>query len=423
MEEETGLSLVFAATVLISGFLTLVEFSLLRLKRTKIRELVESESDEDWLHFWLKRSERFWLTSLVIGTMARITACVLLFALVQRLFDPEPGWPVILTSIAIASVVVIVLTEIVPRAIGRAYGERCARFVLLPMRALSVAAWPVTFPFMAIIRLFSRLFNVRESLDRAADFEEDIINILETRDKSTELEEDERELITSVVEFTDTIVREVMVPRVDIVAVDSAATLRDTHRKIMETGHSRVPVYDETIDNITGIFYARDLLKFVDSGKLGELLVTDEMHGPIFVPETKNVNDLLQEFQRKRMNIAIVVDEYGGTAGLVTMKDLLEEIVGELQDEDDREEVLFAELPDGGFVVDAKMPIDEIEEETGISIPESSEYETVGGYIYTELGKIPHQDEVFQRNGVLIKIVAVDERRIHKVILREVENK
>ena len=408
--------------VLIAGFLTLVEFSLLRLKRTKIKELIESESEEDWLDFWLKRAERFWLTSFVIGSIARLTAAITLFALIQKWWNFET-WLLALISIAIASVFILILTEILPRAIGRAYGERCARSVLLPMQALSVAAWLITIPFMALIKMFSRFFNVRDSLNPVADFEDDIIDILQASDKSTELEEDEKELISSVVEFTDTIAREVMVPRVDIIAVDNTASLRNIHKKIIETGHSRIPIYQGTIDNIVGVFYAKDLLNFIDCHDLDERLAVDEMHEPIFVPETKNVNDLLQEFQQKKMNVAIVVDEYGGTAGLITIKDLLEEIVGEMQDEDDREEVLFTHMPDGAYLIDAKMPIDEISDELSISIPESSEYETIGGYIYTTLGKIPHKDEVFQRNGVLIKVVEVNDRKIYKVMLKITDDK
>jgi putative hemolysin len=419
--DEIGLSLAFAASVLMAGFLTLVEFSLLRLKRTRIRELIESESDEDWLDFWLKRSERFWLTSLVVGNVARLTAGITLFVLVRGWLG-FGEWPLILLSLAVASVVIITLTEIVPRAIGRAFGERCARYVLLPMGILSIAVWALTYPFMILIRLFGKLLHVRESLNPVADFEGDIMDILKTSDKSTELEEDEKELISSVVEFTDTIAREVMVPRVDLVAVDDTATLREIHEKIMDTGHSRLPIYHETIDNIVGIFYARDLLKLVNSGDLSRHLAIDEMHEPIFVPETKNVNDLLQEFQQKKMNVAIVVDEYGGTAGLITIKDLLEEIVGEMQDEDDHEETLFTHAEDGSYLVDAKMPIDDVSDALNISIPESSEYETVGGYIYTTLGKIPHKDEVFQRDGVLIKVVEVNDRKIHKVILKTVDD-
>ena len=417
--DEIPLSLILAASVVIAAFLTLVQFSLLRLKRTKLKALLEIRSDEDWLQFWLRRSEKYWLTSIVMGAATKVLAAVTSLALIDRIWGID-SWPPFIISFAVASVTILVLTEMLPRSIGRAYGERCARFTLRPMQVITVLSAPITLPSLWLIRAFAKLFNVRESLNPVADFDEDILDILETSEKSTELEEDEKELISSVVEFTDTIAREVMVPRVDVVALDNKATIKDVHEKIMQTGHSRIPIYEDTIDNILGVFYVKDLLKYVNRNDIDKHLAAGEMHDPIFVPETKNVNDLLQEFQQKKMNVAIVVDEYGGTAGLITIKDILEEIVGEMQDEDETEEVLFTALPDGGYLVNAKMTIDELEEDLNIKVPESSEYETIGGFIYTSLGKIPHKDEVLQRNGVFIKIVEVDDRRIHRVLLKPI---
>ena len=413
-----GILMVFFVSILISGFLTLIEFSLLRLKRTRIKELIEHKTNEDWLQTWLKRAERFWLTSLVIGSATRVTAGVTLYALIISHLSHRP-WYAILLSVVLTSVVVVILTEIIPRAFGRAYGEKLARHLLTPMHGFSLFVLPLTFPFMVLIRAAGKYISIRESLNPVADFEKAIMEILEAGEKSKELEEDEKELISSVVEFTETIVREVMVPRVDIIAVDSAFSLDKAYKKIMQTSHTRLPVFEGTIDNVVGVFYAKDLLKYVGQGGLENHSIVEDMHEPIFVPETKNVNDLLREFQQRKINVAIVVDEFGGTAGLVTIKDLLEEIVGEIKDEDDREKPKYSEMPDGTYLVDAKMPIDEIARDIGIAIPESPDYETIGGYIYTVTGRIPHKDEVFQRDGVIVKVLEVDDRRIHKVVLKK----
>lgn len=413
-----GVLIIFFVSILISGFLTLVEFSLLRLKRKRIKELIEHKTKEDWLQIWLKRAERFWLTSLVIGSVARVSAGVTLYALIYAGLHHSP-WYAILLSVAVTSVAVVILTEIIPRAFGRAYGEKFAHLLLTPMQFLSFLFFPITFPFMLLIRVAGRYISIKESLNPVADFEKDIMEILEAGEKSKELEEDEKELISSVVEFTETIAREVMVPRVDIISVANSASLDEVYKKIMQTNHTRIPVFEGNIDNIVGIFYAKDLLKYVGQGMLENHSVTEEMHDPIFVPETKNINDLLQEFQQKKINVAIVVDEFGGTAGLVTIKDLLEEIVGEIKDEDDRDKPKFSSMPDGAYIVDAKMTIDEIKNELEFLIPESPDYDTVGGYIYNAIGRIPHQDEIFQRNGIVIKVLEVDDRRIHKVVLRK----
>lgn len=417
-----GIILVFFISIVISSFLTLVEFSLLRLKKTRIKEIIEHKTNEDWLQTWLKRAEMFWLTSLVIGTTARLTAGITLYALILFNLHHSP-WYAILLSIALTSIAVVILTEIIPRAIGRAFGDKFAHRLLTPMQIFSWVVFPLTFPFMVLIKTAGRYISIKESLNPVADFENDILEILEAGEKAEELEEDEKELISSVVEFTETIVREVMVPRVDIVAVDISCKLDEIHRKIMQTNHTRIPVYDGNIDNIVGVFYAKDLLKYVNLGGLENRAVADEMHEPIFVPETKNINDLLQEFQQKKINVAIVVDEFGGTAGLVTIKDLLEEIVGEMKDEDDREKPGYSAMPDGAYIIDAKMPISEIAHQLDIMIPESPDYDTIGGYIYTVIGRIPHKDEVFQQDDVIIKILEVDDRRIYKVVLRKAEKR
>ena len=220
-----GIILTFVISILIAGFLTLVEFSLLRLKRKRIKELIEHKSDEDWLQTWLRRAERFWLTSLVVGSVARVATGITFFALIYERLDIHV-WYTILLAVALTSVVTVILTEIIPRAFGRAFGERFASYLLSPMHFFSLIVLPITLPFLGLIRAAGRFLSVKESLNPVADFEKDIMEILETSDTSEELEENEKELISNVVEFTETIVREAMVPRVDITAVGNTATLR-----------------------------------------------------------------------------------------------------------------------------------------------------------------------------------------------------
>jgi CBS domain containing-hemolysin-like protein len=245
-----------------------------------------------------------------------------------------------------------------------------------------------------------------------------LLELIEASEENGKLEEDDRELITSIFEFRDTIVREVMVPRVDMVCVDDEATLVEAHRLFVEGGHSRMPVYHDDLDHIVGVLYAKDLLAYIEKGPLDERKVHDVLHEPMFVPETKRVAELLREFQRERLHIAIVVDEYGGTSGLVTIEDLLEEIVGEIRDEFDTEPPLYESDGRGGFVVDAKMPIYEIEDDLGIALPEEEEYDTLGGYLFTRLGKVPEVGEVLTENGVEITVLEADERRIYRVRLK-----
>jgi len=268
-----------------------------------------------------------------------------------------------------------------------------------------------------VVGLLKRAFDIEGSIFPLPETPSELRELIEASEENGTLEEGDRELITSIFEFRDTIVREVMVPRVDMVCLETDTLLVEARRLVVEKGHSRIPVYRDSLDQIEGVLYAKDLLAFMEKGPLGERTVNEAVHEPMFVPETKRVAELLREFQKQRLHIAIVVDEYGGTAGLVTIEDLLEEIVGEIQDEYDTEPALYEPDGQGGFIVDAKMPIGEIEDELDIVLPEVEEYDTLGGFIFTRLGKVPQAGETLNENGVEITVLDADERRINKVRL------
>jgi len=205
---------------------------------------------------------------------------------------------------------------------------------------------------------------------------------------------EEKEMISGILEMGRTLVREVMVPRTDIVALEVETPLLEALEVILQAGHSRIPVYRETIDQVEGLLYAKDLLPALRDGR-HDLPLRELLRPAYFVPETKVVDDLLRELQRRRIHMAIVVDEYGGTSGLVTIEDLLEEIVGEIQDEYDREEPLLRDLGNGEYLCDARLSVDDAEREIGLQIP-PGEFDTLGGLVYERLGAIPKVgDRVF----------------------------
>jgi len=220
-------------------------------------------------------------------------------------------------------------------------------------------------------------------------------------------------MIRAVMELGTTTVREVMVPRIDIVAVEADADLWEVARTLVERGYSRLPVYEETIDNIIGVVHAREVLRLLVNGG-GPVKVRDLARPAYFVPETKRLMDLLPEMQRQRISIAIVVDEYGGTAGLVTVEDLLEEIVGELIDEFDVEEEPVQRLGEDEAVVDARVGVDVLEELFGVRV-EGEEFETVGGFIYHRLGKVPAVGDQVELDGLVLRVLSVAGRRIRRV--------
>jgi CBS domain containing-hemolysin-like protein len=220
-------------------------------------------------------------------------------------------------------------------------------------------------------------------------------------------------MIRSIFALSDTVVREIMVPRTDMACVSVDTSVGEVLKTIITCGHSRIPVYDGTVDNIVGLIYAKDLLKYWGMGD-ASISIKRIMRTPYFIPETKNLEELLQEFKRKRVHIAIVIDEYGGTSGLVTIEDLLEQIVGDIQDEYDLEEDWLVEEPDGSVLVDARLPIEDLEERFGIEI-EREKFDTVAGLIFHLTGRIPKVGEEIENDTLRMTVLEGGERNIRKV--------
>jgi putative hemolysin len=236
----------------------------------------------------------------------------------------------------------------------------------------------------------------------------------EDEEAETEAEEaEEIKLITSILEFGDAVVREVMVPRTDMVTVSSRDDTDQALDVVLARGRSRIPVTGDSLDEIVGVLYARDLLNLMDSGK-GPLPVTGIMRPPYFVPETERVHDLLRELQREKVHLAVVVDEFGSTVGLVTIEDLIEEIVGEIVDEHDVEEPMITPVPGGGYLVNARLPVDDLADLTGVRLPEG-DWDTVGGLLLGLAGQVPHIGEPFEVEGLVLAAEQVQGRRVSRV--------
>lgn len=251
--------------------------------------------------------------------------------------------------------------------------------------------------------------------------EEEIQELMNAGEEEGLINEEENEMIRSIFALRDTIVREIMVPRTDMACVTVEATVREVLSSIIACGHSRIPVFDGTLDNIVGLVYAKDLLKYWGMDE-SAVVLKKILRPPFFIPETKNLEELLQEFKKKRVHIAIVMDEYGGTSGLVTIEDLLEQIVGDIQDEYDLEEEWLVEQPDGAVVVDGRLPIEELEEHFGIEI-EREKFDTVGGLIFHLTGRIPAVGEEVANDAIRLTVLEADERKISKVRITKVAGK
>ncbi len=247
--------------------------------------------------------------------------------------------------------------------------------------------------------------------------EEELQEVINASEQEGIINEEEGEMLHSIFEFGETMVREIMVPRTDMVCCSTEATVSEILKAIIASGHSRIPVYQGTTDRIVGLVYAKDLLKFWGSPD-EEVRLQAVMRTPFFVPETKKIEELLKEFRARRMHMAIAIDEYGGTSGLVTIEDLLEEIVGDIKDEYDlEEEEWLAAEEEGWALVDCRLNIEDFATHFGVSIPKEK-FDTVGGWLVDLLGRVPLQDEQMTASGLAVTVVECDERTLRKVRVR-----
>jgi CBS domain containing-hemolysin-like protein len=320
------------------------------------------------------------------------------------------------------AIFILVFEHVLPLLIVRRNPERVLEVFLPPFDVAARFLHPLTGGLVRLIAAVPR--RERGDLNGAVgdpvETQGNDAAHAEGPEEASLIEGDERRLLQSIVDFGDTLVREVMTPRPDMVAIQAEATFGEVRALFREQEYSRIPVYKENLDNIVGFVFIKDLIR-LDPPEAGSVPLLPDLARFIrpatFVPETKRVAEMLREFQRQQVQIAIVVDEYGGTAGLVTIEDLLEEIVGEIRDEYDVETEPIVDEGDGTFVFSAKVNIAEVGDRLGIEI-EPEGFETVGGYVLTRAGRVPAVGETFESDGLQIEVLEAERRRIHKVRMR-----
>jgi putative hemolysin len=317
---------------------------------------------------------------------------------------------------AIVSLVTILFGELLPKTLALAHAERFAIFFARPVDLMGRLFRPLVWILTETTSAITRLLGVKEPNPSMISTEE-LKLLVERGGEQGILEAEEEQMISAVMELGESRIHEVMVPRTDIVAVPVTATFGDVVDAIIRDGHSRMPVFERSIDNIVGLLYAKDLLRYL-KGTEEPPEIRTLLRPPLFVPESLSVDDLLHELQRRRVHIAIVLDEYGGTAGLVTIEDLLEEIVGEIQDEYDVEEPMVVRLSDEQARIDGRADVDELLElfDVALDMEDAEEYDTVGGLVYHHVGGIPHVGDRVELKGVTLTVESTDGRRVGKVL-------
>ena len=323
---------------------------------------------------------------------------------------PESQWVTI--AMAVGCAAVLLVAPSLGRGIGLARPEQTTLALIGPLRLFRRLLLPISAPLHLIERRLGRALGSGRPAEPDSDAE--LRLLVETVDEAHPLEADERDMIHGIFELSERPAREVMVPRVDVAAEPREATIRQVLDRVIASGYSRVPIYDETIDNVVGVVYAKDMLRHLRDGKVDDS-VEPIARKPYFVPDTKKVDELLQDLQQSRVHMAIVVDEYGGTAGLVTIEDILEEIVGEIRDEYDvHEEQLIERVSESVSVVDARVSIRDVNEELDLHL-DPDEFDTLGGLVYHELGGVPSEGDEVRVNGCLVTVLSTEGRRIKKL--------
>jgi putative hemolysin len=409
--------IIIALLLLTAAFFSGSEAALLSANRTRLRALSEERHRraEEALAL-LENPARLFSTLLIGNNIASAGAAVLATFVSMRLLDPQRG---AVYGFGIITVLLLIVGDIAPKSIAAHYADRLALAVVRPVQWTLRLLGPLVRLLSFLTNILTRPFGARVRTDAPMVTEEEIQMIVRRGEEQGVLEQDEREMIHSIFAFGDTVVREVMVPRIDMVCVEDDAPIDAILEVVRTHGHSRIPIYHETIDQIIGLVHVKDLLSALRAGTLNGK-VREFVRPAFFVPETKRLDELFREMRRKKAHMAIAVDEYGGTAGLVTIEDLLEEIVGPIQDEYDVEEPPIKVLNERVALVDGRVNVEDVNAALHLALP-AGEVDSVGGFVYSLLGHVPAQGEQVIYDGVEIAVERVDGNRIAQVKITRVE--
>lgn len=412
--------LVFLAICLLGiAFFSSAEAALISVNKIRLRNLAEKGSRRaQGLQRLLLRHDRLFATILLLETFLVVAASIIGAWMALQVL-PLPAIPLaVLTALGVTFLVVL-CAQLTPKALAAQSSEAYALAIAPFLEALVALARPVVWGFTTVTTRGLDLLNrlMRRDVTQATPYltQDEIRMIVDVGQEEGVLEQEESQMIRSIIELGDTTVREIMVPRIDMVALPEDAKFDDAVKVAIHDGHSRIPIYRDSSDNIIGVLYIKDLLAFLQGDERPHLLPTAYVRPAYYIPESKPVDELLSEMRRAKIHLAIVMDEYGGTAGLVTIEDILEEIVGDIQDEYDAEEQLAIQhQEDGSILVDGMVPLDEVNELLDVDLP-TEDFDTLGGFVVGLLGRAPNPGEEVTHGKLRMIAHEVEQRRLVRV--------
>lgn len=406
---------------LLSGGLQAAQGALSGLHKARLEELQEKEDPRASKIAALYHQMTTYYA--VAETGIQITRVLIIISAWTLGWSIAPPWQLQWANWILAAIFALliafvhfVLTDVLMRNLGRKNPEYLAARLYSFLAMLRYLLLPIALPAIIIAQVLSKRFHIGPVFSPHTLTEEELREIVEASDESTGLMEDEKEMISSIMEFTDTVAREVMTPRTDIVAAEASATPQDVAKLIEQSGHTRIPIYQDNIDHIIGIVHAKDLLKALVDGATHD--IRSILRPALFIPENKDLHSLLHAFRSGKTQMAIVQDEYGGTSGLVTVEDVVEEIVGEIVDEYDTEVPSIQPLGDNTWLAHGRMHLEDVNDEIGSHF-ESEQFDTIGGYVFGLFGRQPTVNESVESNGWILTVTETDGRRIQRVHIRK----
>jgi len=398
-------------------FFSVNAIALRTFSRVKLQNAFKAANKEDLTDGLVKNAEKLILACSLYRLILNMCVLLLLLAVFARLRNGPPQFIDYILTFIIAAAIFSIFTLAIPHAWAKYAGEKILSRTYRLLTFCAAIASPVLYILQIYDGFIRRLAGVVETTpDRLQEEkQEEFLNGLEQRRMEGVVDEEQQQMIESVLELSDTTADEIMTPRTDIVAVEVSSDLQTVLDIINSAGHTRVPVYEGNIDNIIGLIYAKDLLTEVGKTE-ADFRLRDKLRKAYFVPETKPLRSLLHEFQNQKLHIAIVLDEYGGTAGIVTLEDILEELVGEITDEyEEPTPKLVREIDRNTIEADARTYVDDLNDEFELNLPEDEDYDTIGGFVFSHLGYVPKTGQTFDYKNLKFTITSAEARRIKRI--------
>ena len=393
--------------LILSGFFSSAETALFSISRTKARHLAKQPGRANALIGKMKQNPHRLLSTILIGNnIVNVAASALATSVTLRLF---PNHTAVGIATGVMTFLILVFGEVIPKSVATRNNILIARLTIFPIRWFSILFLPIVIFLDFIPKLTGKIKRTPTVT------EEELMTFVEVVREEGEIKEEEQKLIHNIFEFDDTNASEIMTPRADMFVIEADTPL--DLKAITDSGFTRIPVIEDTIDNVVGVLNVKDVLAHLAKSQ-NAADVRRLMRPPYFVPEHKKLDSLMHQFKKRKTHMAIVVDEHGGVAGLITLEDALEELVGEIRDETDKEEPLIIKKKNKEWVVLGKTDIEEVNSVIGMNIPDSAEYDTFSGYVLEQIGRIPNENEVFTIGDFDIVVVAKDGNRIKEYLIR-----